>query len=172
MRSRIKEITNSILNILQLIGLEKWRENGFTDLEKLIFSVEAAVSEESDIVAYHRLAWLRTWLFWVDLRRTTTGDEQMALSAHFYSLVLVIVPLFPVKYSEGLIEICLKRIEGACKAVNNEKFGLEELLDSARKNAWRMVREEPEIGLETGAETRNERDLCSSEHPRPLVISL
>ena len=160
-----------MLNILELIGLEKWRGNGFTELEKLIVSVEAAVSEESDMVTYHRLAWLRTWLFWIDLRRTTTGDEQMALSAHFYSLVLVIVPLFPVKYSEGLIEICLKRIEGACKAVNNERFGLEELLDSARRNTWRMVREELEMGTEIGTETRNERDIYSSEHPRPLVIS-
>ena len=126
-------------NILQLLGLEKWKEVGFADLEKLAFSVEAALDEESDTVAYHRLAWLRTWMFWVDLRRTTSGDEQVSLSAHFYALVLVVVPLFPAKYSDGLIEVCLKKIEGAVEAVTSEKFGLEELLDSAWKNMGRSL---------------------------------
>jgi hypothetical protein len=149
MKHRVKEITDSILNILQLLGLEKWKEIGFADLEKLAFSVEAALDEESDIAAYHRLAWLRTWMFWVDLRRTTSGDEQMALSAHFYALVLVVVPLFPVKYSEGLIEVCFKKIEGASEGAKNAKFGLEELLESARRNTRFRVQE---VEWEEGSE--------------------
>lgn len=139
MNRRIKEITESMCNILQLVGLEKWKEIGFADLEKLAFSVETAIEEESDTAAYHRLAWLRTWMFWVDLRRTTSGDEQVSLSAHFYALVLVVVPLFPAKYSEGLVEVCFKKIEAACEAGVNEKFGLEELLNSARRNMGRSV---------------------------------
>jgi hypothetical protein len=139
MERRIKEITESICNILQFLGPEKWREVGFADLEKLAFSVEVALNEESDTAAYHRLAWLRTWMFWVDLRRATTGDEQVSLSAHFYALVLVVVPLFPAKYSEGLTQVCLKKIEGACEAVTSEKFGLGELLDSARGSTRRSL---------------------------------
>jgi hypothetical protein len=139
MKHRVKEITESMCNILQLLGLEKWKEIGFADLEKLAFSVEAALDEESDTTAYHRLAWLRTWMFWVDLRRTTSGDEQVSLSAHFYALVLVVVPLFPAKYSEGLLEVCFKKIEGAAKAVTSEKFGLTELLYNARRGMGRSM---------------------------------
>jgi hypothetical protein len=58
----------------------------------------------------------------------------MALTAHFYALVLVVVPLFPAKYSEGLIGVCLKKIEGANEAVESEKFGVADLLDSARRS--------------------------------------
>jgi hypothetical protein len=75
MKLLVKGITESILNILQVLGLEKWKESGFADLERLAFSVEAAISEDLDTAAYHRLAWLRTWMFWVDLRRTTRGDK-------------------------------------------------------------------------------------------------
>jgi hypothetical protein len=57
------------------------------------------------------------------------------LTAHFYALVLVVVPLFPAKYSEGLIDVCFKKIGGAHEAVENERFRLAELLESARRNA-------------------------------------
>ncbi|KAE9364810.1 hypothetical protein N431DRAFT_111360 [Stipitochalara longipes BDJ] len=154
MKHRVKEITESICNILQLLGLEKWKAIGFADLEKLAFSVEAALDEDSDAAAYHRLAWLRTWMFWIDLRRTTSGDEQVALSAHFYALVLVVVPLFPAKYFEGLIEVCFKKIEGACEVVVNEKLGLEELLESARASTGRsMVFRIPDVESEEDIDT-------------------
>jgi hypothetical protein len=133
MYRRLNEIKDSILNILAVLGLERWNEIGFAELEKLVFSVEAAISEDSDIVAYHRLAWLRTWMFWIDLRRISSGDEQMALSAHFYALVLVAVPLFPAKYSESLIDICYKKIETANNMVETERFGLIHLLGLARE---------------------------------------
>jgi hypothetical protein len=141
MKRLVKGITDSILNILQVLGLEKWKEIGFADLKRLAFSVEAAISEDLDTAAYHRLSWLRTWMFWIDLRRTTRSDEQVALTAHFYALVLVMVPLFPGKYSEGLINVCLRKTDDANDAVESEKFGVTDLLDSARRTIVFTVQE-------------------------------
>ncbi|KAE8454180.1 hypothetical protein EG329_005105 [Mollisiaceae sp. DMI_Dod_QoI] len=88
MRSHVHLVLDCILGASRIFGLQKWRQTGFEDLEKLTKSVDAALAAESDAATYHQLAWLRSWLFWMDLRKSNIGDDQMLLGALFYALVL------------------------------------------------------------------------------------
>jgi hypothetical protein len=123
------------MNVNTAIGIQKWRTSGFEALERLACTVHAALSLTNEIEAYHQLAWLRSWMFWIDLRRTDGGDEQLALGGHFYALVLAVVPLFPTRYSEPLINVCIKKIDAAVQEISGEiehGFGMSKLLRSAK----------------------------------------
>lgn len=118
-----------------LIGLPKWRAVGFEELEKLVQSVSDALCETDEVEQYHQLAWLRSWLFWIDLRKTNNSPEQLLLTATFYGLVLAVLPLFPERYLQSLIEICVEKIENTQRVLGedeNDETGLGRLLELAQ----------------------------------------
>lgn len=68
----------------------------------------------------------------MDLRKANKGDEQVLLGALFYALVLSVVPLFPARYTESLVEVAREKIEGADEELVGlewEDFGLLRLLE-------------------------------------------
>lgn len=133
MKQNIANSTNSILNTSSLIGLPKWRAAGFEELEKLCQSVSDALCQTDEMEQYHQLAWLRSWLFWTDLRKVDNAMEQILLTAHFYGVVLAVLPLFPPRYLEPLVEICMEKIERAqnVSEADGSEFGLGRLLKLA-----------------------------------------
>ena len=66
---------------------------------------------EDDI--FHSLSCLRSWLFWIDLRRDNFGDDQLALTAVLYALVLSVLPFFPSKYSMCMRDVCVSKMLAA-----------------------------------------------------------
>lgn len=103
MRCYLKFVLGYICDATRIFGVQKWREAGFEMLEKLAHSVDTGLSANSEAETYHQLAWLRSWLFWVDLRKMSKCDEQVLLTALFYALVLSVVPLFPAMYIDTLL---------------------------------------------------------------------
>jgi len=127
MRSLVKEVIKCIADATSVLGLQKWRATGFEALKRLAQVTEDALSVASEIEQYHQLACLRSWMFWVDLRRNNGEEEEKLLAALFYALVFAIVPLFPARFSTPLIEICLKRIKVGWEGMVFERaksFGL------------------------------------------------
>lgn len=92
------------------------------------------MSEVDEVEQYHQLAGLRSWLFWTDMRKTDDAVEQILLTAHFYGLVLAVMPVFPARYKETLVEICAEKIDRALRALDddNAEFGLGYLLGLAQ----------------------------------------
>ncbi|CZR69269.1 uncharacterized protein PAC_19169 [Phialocephala subalpina] len=138
-RTRVKLVLDSIFSASCIFGLQKWREAEFEALEKLANSVDAALAAESDDDTYHQLAWLRSWLFWMDLRKANTCDEQVLLGALFYALVLTVVPLFPARYAESLVEVGEEKIRRADLELRQsegkwEEFGLLKLVEDILPN--------------------------------------
>lgn len=131
MQQRVQSLISSMLSLKDVIGQAQWRSIGFSDLEQLAWSVDTALSLYSESEAYHKLAWLRSWMFWIELRQPNEGDEQKALTFYFYALVLSIVPLFPARYSESLTNVCVSRMEVMLQGMNEEVatvYGLLELM--------------------------------------------
>lgn len=95
------------------IRQSNWTPTGFEALTDLTALVEDAIRLPTEDEIFHGLAWLRSWLFWVDLRRDNVGDDQLALTAIFYALVLAVLPLFPPKYSVCLKDVCISKMEAA-----------------------------------------------------------
>ncbi|PVH82400.1 hypothetical protein DL98DRAFT_619658 [Cadophora sp. DSE1049] len=60
MRQNISEVNTSLLDIASLIGLPKWRQVGFGDLEKLAQSVSTSLCEEDEAEQYHKLSGFRS----------------------------------------------------------------------------------------------------------------
>ncbi|KAG4442405.1 hypothetical protein IFR05_002107 [Cadophora sp. M221] len=133
-KKHIADLIHFILNTSNLIGLPKWRAAGFEELEKLACSVSDAMSEMNEAEQYHQLAGLRSWMFWTDMRKTDDSMEHILLTAHFYGLLLAVMPVFPARYIETLVEICAEKIDRAQQALgdDNDEFGLGHLLSLAQ----------------------------------------
>ncbi|KAH7412880.1 hypothetical protein BKA64DRAFT_718861 [Cadophora sp. MPI-SDFR-AT-0126] len=134
MREHIAEVNTSLLDIASLIGLPKWRQIGFDDLEKLAHSVSAALCEGDETEQYHKLSGFRSWLFWTDMRKTDDSVEQVLLTAHFYGLVLAVLPVLPARYLETLHQICVEKIQDARNMIGGDmgEFSLGRLLELAQ----------------------------------------
>ncbi|KAH7348552.1 hypothetical protein BKA65DRAFT_262214 [Rhexocercosporidium sp. MPI-PUGE-AT-0058] len=134
MKSNIVDLIHFIVSTTNFIGLPKWRAAGFEELEKLACSASDAMSEVDEIERYHLLSGLRSWLFWTDMRKTNGSAEQTVLTAHFYGLVLAVMPVFPARYVEILVEICAEKITKAQRALDeeNDELGLGHLLNLAQ----------------------------------------
>jgi hypothetical protein len=122
----VSSITDSIVGVKDVISSVKWRETGFAALEILARTIDAALYLEDEIEVYHQLAWLRSWMFWIDLRQTNGGIEEHLLTGHFYALLLAVVPIFPVRYQESLAAACRSRIQAARQAVNEDAASIRE----------------------------------------------
>ncbi|KUJ06761.1 uncharacterized protein LY89DRAFT_790157 [Mollisia scopiformis] len=118
MRQGVSTIMNSISNAKSVIGLAKWHSTGFGCLETLARSINSAVSLENEVEAYHQLAWLRSWMFWIDLRQFDDSKEEHMLTAHFYGLLLAVVPIFPARYQQSLAEACRRMIQLSQEALD------------------------------------------------------
>lgn len=126
----VKHVIECIADATSVLGLPKWRATGFEALKRLAQITEDTLSVPSEVEQYHQLACLRSWMFWVDLRRNNGEEEERVLAALFYALVFAIVPLFPARFSTPLIEICLKRIKAGWEGMPSERakgFGLVRL---------------------------------------------
>ncbi len=135
MKQYVAEVSELILTTSSLIGLAKWRAAGFEELGILAQSVAGALCETDDVEQYHQLAWLHSWLFWIDLRKTNDAPEQLLLTAFFYGLVLAVLPLFPARYLQVLVEICIEKINNAQRVLGHDKnqdMRLGRLLELAR----------------------------------------
>lgn len=120
MKKRVRSITTSITDAKGVIDTVKWHGAGFAALEKLGRTIETALSLEDEIETYHQLAWLRSWMFWIDLRQTDDSKEEHMLDFHFYALLLAVVPIFPARYRESLAEACKRRIRVAKQAISED----------------------------------------------------
>ncbi|KAG0649481.1 hypothetical protein D0Z07_4504 [Hyphodiscus hymeniophilus] len=125
MRRRVTSITDSILDARGIIGTVKWQASGFAALETLARTVDFALSLEDEIETYHQLAWLRSWMFWIDLRQTDDSKQEHMLNVHFYALLLAVVPLFPARYQESLAEACKRIIQVAKLAISGGSLLLD-----------------------------------------------
>lgn len=135
MQQRVQSLVSSVVAVKDIVGHSKWRSIGFADLEQLAWSVDSAISLESESEAYHKLAWLRSWLFWIELRKPNQGDEQHILACYFYALILSVVSFFPAQYSESLTNVCVRRMEVMLQGMNEEvanAYGLLELMSSVQ----------------------------------------
>lgn len=74
-QQRIHTLMNSVTALGNSIGQSSWRSIGFSDLVQLAWSVDSALSLESESDTFHRLAGLRFWMFWIELGRPNEGDE-------------------------------------------------------------------------------------------------
>jgi hypothetical protein len=128
MKEPVNSIIKSILDAKEVIGSVKWRGAGFAALETLARTIAFAISLKDEIETYHQLAWLRSWMFWFDLRQTSDGDEENILTGHFYALLLAVVPIFPARYQESLAEACRRRIRAARQAISEDPALVEEVL--------------------------------------------
>jgi hypothetical protein len=132
MRAHANLVNESILSVSMVFGFQRWRTVGFYDLEQLAKSVDKALGAGSDSETYHQMSWLRTWLFWMDLRKANSDDEQFVLEALFYALILTVAPLFPARYRESLVEVSTEKIRFADAELEPRwkgEFGLLELLE-------------------------------------------
>ena len=129
MRQQVAAVLESIDNTKKIIGLSEWRAVGLEELGKLGKTIDNALSMTSEAERYHQLAWLRSWMFWIDLRKENAGKEQIFLSAHFYALLLAIVPIFPARYRGSLAQVCSGRIQAAKEAMLDDDDGLGEIVD-------------------------------------------
>lgn len=124
-KQQVGSVIDAVVKARNVVGRAKWRTMGFEDLGTL-----ARVVEESLLVTeserYHRLSWLRTWMFWLDLRQFMYGAEEHVLSGLFYVLLLAIVPLFPVKYRTSLRSVCMERIQASLEAFVDDPSWTEE----------------------------------------------
>ena len=82
-KKRVSSITDSIVDVKGVIGTAKWHRAGFAALETLAHTIYTALSLENEIETYHQLAWLRSWMFWIDLRQIDGGKEEHMLNMHF-----------------------------------------------------------------------------------------
>jgi hypothetical protein len=123
---RVNSIIESIVAVKDAIGSAKWRGTGFAALETLARTIDAALCLEDEIEAYHQLAWLRSWMFWIDLRQTNGGTEEHILTGHFYALLLAVVPIFPARYQQSLADACQRRIRAARQAISEGASLIEE----------------------------------------------
>lgn len=110
MHQKVAQVLNIIQTMAPLLGPEKWQTLGFDDLEQLALTLAEATRLKSDSESYHKLAWLRSWMFCIETT-VTKGDEQLALSCLFYALVSATVPLFPARYSNTLPHRCANSME-------------------------------------------------------------
>lgn len=116
------------------MSFETWRAIGFQDLEQLAHTVLEAISmSESEI--FGKLAWLRSWMFWIELRRTDGEDEQLALNCHFYALAAAAVPFYPAQCRSSLMRSNTSKMEKFMddmseKVIND--FGIAGLFEVAR----------------------------------------
>ena len=92
---------------------------------------------------YHELACLRSWLFWVELRRAESGTEESAVTGLFYALFLAIVLMFPPRYVASLSQVCRNRIKATVKVLEAEREWvdhasfLEGVLDEWSVSKWK-----------------------------------
>jgi hypothetical protein len=124
-KQRIKSIIDSIVGVKDTIGSTKWCGAGFGALEKLARTIDSALCLEDEIERYHQLSWLRSWMFWVDLRQTNEGKEEHTLTGHFYALLLAVVPIFPARYQESLAEACRRKMRVARLAISDDTTCVE-----------------------------------------------
>lgn len=125
MKQRVKSIIDSIVSVKDTIGSTKWCGAGFGALEKLARTIDAALCLEEKIEAYHQLAWLRSWMFWIDLRQTNEGKEEHILTGHFYALLQAVVPIFLARYQESLAEACRRMVRVARYAISEDTTYVE-----------------------------------------------
>lgn len=138
MYQEVEEILNSIRATALLLGPEKWQTLEFWDLEQLALTVAEAIRLESDSESYHKLAWLRSWMFWIE-SRDNKDEEQLVLSCLFYALISATAPLFPARYSNTLPPRCAERMETMIAEMADQnplKSGLLSLLSST-ENAFK-----------------------------------
>ncbi|KAH8594301.1 hypothetical protein B0O99DRAFT_687940 [Bisporella sp. PMI_857] len=128
---RVTAVLDSIAYSKNVIGIAKWRAAGFEDLGRLAQVVRDAIFlGESD--RYHQLAWLRSWMFWVDLRQLKGLNEEHIMSALFYALLLAIVPVFPTRYLASLSTVCVRRIQTVIDIVFGDAEWAHEVLFLSR----------------------------------------
>lgn len=109
MMQRISSI-KSMISHTRKHHISRSTPTGFKALADLTTSVENAICMPTEDEIFHGLAWLRSLLFWIDLRMDNVGDDQLALTATFYALVLSVLPLFPAKYSMCLRDVCVSKM--------------------------------------------------------------
>ncbi|KAG9231477.1 hypothetical protein BJ875DRAFT_469445 [Amylocarpus encephaloides] len=143
-QNEMHQQVNSVLTFIQataaILSPEQYRTAGFGDLEQLALTVREVISlTSSGGEIFHRLAWLRSWMFWIELRKPNDKVEGQVLACYFYALVAAIVPLYPSRYQAGLPGICSGRMHTFIEDLGREtvtKYGLVELVDMA-KVGWR-----------------------------------
>jgi hypothetical protein len=128
MKERVNSIIESIVDAKDVIGSARWEGAGFAALETLARTIDGALCLEDDVETYHQLAWLRSWMFWIDLRQTSDGAEEHILTGHFYALLLAIVPIFPTRYRESLAQACQRRMRVARQAIVDDTTLVEEVV--------------------------------------------
>jgi hypothetical protein len=110
-RSIISQEINSVLNSIgeaqESIGSAKWQSIGFASLETLARSINCAILLDDEIEAYHQLAWLRSWMFWIDLRQTDDSKEEHMLDDFSMLFCLLLCPSF----LQGIRDIWQKSVE-------------------------------------------------------------
>jgi hypothetical protein len=134
MEHRVNEVINSIRAAARFMAPEVGCAIGFQDLEQLARTVLESMSMDSESESYDKLAWLRSWMFWIELRRTNGENEQLVLNCHFYALVAAVVALYPARYWNSLPRTCIAKIGTSIDEVGKEvaaKFGLAKLFEIA-----------------------------------------
>jgi hypothetical protein len=132
---RVSKIIESIQAATNVMAPEIWSAIGFQDLEQLAYTVLEATPLETESATYDKLAWLRSWMFWIELRRTNGENEQRALNCHFYALLAAVVPMFPARYQNSLLQSSTSKMRKIMDEMDDEEaaeFGLSKLLESAR----------------------------------------
>lgn len=99
----------AFLELKCIFSESQWQNSGFHEFEGLVNCVGEAISLGSDTARFHRLALLRSWMFWLDLSPVigTKGLGRM-LRGYFYVLVFVAVPMFPASYAQQLAPTCVR----------------------------------------------------------------
>lgn len=113
---RIQAVCDSITNAQNVIGMDKWKAGDFPFLKNLTQQVQEALNL-NEYESYHRLACLRSWLFWVELRGANNGLEDVVVTGLFYALVLAILPIFPPRYMQSISNVCTSRIQATVQAI-------------------------------------------------------
>lgn len=107
---QLEALTRRMESTRESVGETTWCNTGLNDISRLAKSVKTALFCGSDAERYHELTWLRSWLFWFELRHTGYGEDWRTLTAWFYELLLVAVPMFPLSYQASLLQLCQCRL--------------------------------------------------------------
>lgn len=98
----------SINKAKQIISQYEWNTSGFKELENLGYTLQVVSFLTSNEEIFGQLNLLRAWMFWFDLSEYTQNRLlQEVTRAHFYAMVLAMIPYFPVQRSAGIYKVCI-----------------------------------------------------------------
>ena len=98
----------SINKAKRILSQYEWNTSGFKELENLGCTLQIVSFLTSNEEVFGQLSLLRAWMFWFDLSEYTQNRLlQEVTRAHFYAMVLAMVPYFPVQRSAGIYKVCI-----------------------------------------------------------------